>query len=186
MAPIDGAVVPAYRCPSSGLPQYSVPLAPSGVTYSQVQQVSYVGIAGATNSALTGSGFTETRQTNGAATTGCCTGGDVTAGGVLIPNFAVRMAVVSDGTSNTLAISEQSDNLVQADGTVVTWSTGWHGWLIGTSQTTMPGQPGYSAGDSRMFGLTSIRYQVNRKKVGPTAGIVAAWACARTSAATFR
>jgi prepilin-type processing-associated H-X9-DG protein len=41
--------------------------------------------------------------------------------------------------------------------------TGWHGWLIGTSQTVQAGQPGFSSADSRIFGLTSIRYQINQK-----------------------
>ena len=168
MAPIDGAVISAYRCPSSALPSWTQPLAPAGIVFNNVQQVSYVGIAGGTNAAFAGSGFTETRQTNGGS--GCCTGGDVTAGGVLVPNLALRMVAISDGTSNTLAVSEQSDNLIQADGTPVTWSTGWHGWLIGTSQTAVPGQPAYNAADSRMFGLTSIRYEINQKKGWPNGG----------------
>jgi len=163
MAPTNAKVIAVYRCPSSPLPLNAVSMNPSGTVFSDVQNVSYVGIAGGTQQAFAGSGFTETRQTNGANTTGCCTGGNVTAGGVLIPNLAIKLVNISDGTSNTMAVSEQSDWLVQQDGTPVNWSTGWHGWLIGTSQTAIPGQAGYSAADSRMFGLTSIRYQLNQK-----------------------
>ena len=170
MAPIDGKGVLAFRCPSSTLPQYAVTMNPSGTPFANVQRVTYVGIAGGTRQAFTGSSFTETRQTNGAATTGCCTGGDVTAGGVLIPNLAVKLVNVTDGTSNTIALSEQSDWLVTQNGTLVDWSTGWHGWLIGTSQTAVPGQAGYSANDSRAFGLTSIRYQLNQKVGWPDGG----------------
>jgi prepilin-type N-terminal cleavage/methylation domain-containing protein/prepilin-type processing-associated H-X9-DG protein len=164
MAPEDSRIIPNYTCPSTNLPDFSVPLAPAGITYSNVQRVSYVGIAGGTEQAFAGSGFNETRQTNGANTTGCCTGGNVTAGGVLVPNHAIRMTDIIDGTSNTMAVSEQSAMLVQVDGAEVDWSTGWHGWLIGTSQTAIPGQAAYNPADSRMFGLTSIRYQVNQIK----------------------
>jgi prepilin-type N-terminal cleavage/methylation domain-containing protein/prepilin-type processing-associated H-X9-DG protein len=170
MAPTNSRVVPIYRCPSSPLPQYAVNMNPSGTTYTQVQRVTYVGIAGGTTQAFTGSGFTESRQTNGAGTTGCCTGGNVTAGGVLIPSFEIPLNQVTDGTSHTMAASEQSDYLVQLNGTRVDWGTGWHGWLIGTSQNTVPGQSGFSANDSRIFGLTSIRYQINQKKGWPNGG----------------
>jgi prepilin-type N-terminal cleavage/methylation domain-containing protein/prepilin-type processing-associated H-X9-DG protein len=163
MAPANNVTIANYRCPATTLPDFSVPLAPAGITYSGVQRVTYVGIAGATASAFAGSGYVEVRETKGAATTGCCTGGDVTAGGVLNPNLAVALENVTDGTSNTIAVSEQADYLTQQDGTQVDWGTGWHGWLIGTSQTAIPGQPAYSPLDSRMFGLTSIRYQVDQK-----------------------
>jgi prepilin-type N-terminal cleavage/methylation domain-containing protein/prepilin-type processing-associated H-X9-DG protein len=163
MAPENNVTIPNYRCPSSPLPPYSVPLAPAGIAYANVQRVTYVGIAGGTQQAFAGSAFNETRQTNGANTTGCCTGGNVTGGGPLVANFAVEVGKIIDGTSNTLAVSEQSDYLTQADGTKVDWQTGWHGWLIGTSQTAQAGDPGFNPGDSRIFALTSIRYQINQK-----------------------
>ena len=143
---------------------------PQGTAYTQTQYVSYVGIAGGTTEAFAGSGFTETRQTDGANTTGCCTGGDVTAGGPLVPNTAFPLVQITDGTSNTLLVSEQDDYLFQMDGTPVDWSTGWHGWLIATSQTAIPGNPAFSPLDSRMMGLTSIRYQINQKRGWPIGG----------------
>ena len=163
MAPMDGANIPNYRCPSSPLPPFSVALAPAGVTYSQCQRVTYVGIAGGTTNAFNGSGFTETRQTNGANTTGCCTGGDTTGGGPLVANLAVEISRITDGTSNTMAVSEQSDFLTLTDGTKVDWQTGWHGWLIGVRWTAQAGDPAFGNSDNRIFGLTSIRYQINQK-----------------------
>jgi prepilin-type N-terminal cleavage/methylation domain-containing protein/prepilin-type processing-associated H-X9-DG protein len=160
MAPEDGVTIPIYRCPSSPLPDYSVPLW-NGV-YTHIQRVTYAGIAGGTTQAFAGSGFNEARQTNGANTTGCCTAGNITGGGALVPNVAVEISKISDGTSNTLAVSEQSDFLTQTDGTQVDWQTGWHGWLIGTSQTVPAGDPNFSPWDNRIFGLVSIRYQINQ------------------------
>ena len=168
MAPCDGAKIPSFRCPSSPLPEMSVPLI-SGA-YKNVQRVSYVGIAGATSQSFTGSGFQETRQNNAANTTGCCTGGDISAGGPLPPNLAIRFANITDGTSNTLLVSEQSDYLKQSNGARVDWDTGWHGWLIGTSQTGVPGGAGVSSADNRTFGLVTVRYQNNQKAGWPVGG----------------
>jgi prepilin-type N-terminal cleavage/methylation domain-containing protein/prepilin-type processing-associated H-X9-DG protein len=162
MAPSDKVVIPNYRCQATALPQNAVAMTPAGVTYANVQRVTYVGIAGATTAAFAGSGFVESRQTNAAPITSCCTAGDVTAGGVLNPNVAVSLENVTDGTSNTLAVSEQADYLTQQNGAKVDWGTGWHGWLIGTSQTVIPGQPGFSPMDNRIFGLTSIKYLINQ------------------------
>ncbi len=169
MAPSDGSVIPGYRCPSSPLPEYAVAMAPQGVTYSRVQRVTYVGISGATNATFAGSTFTESRQSNAANTTGCCTGGDVSGGGPLPPNLGVTLVGITDGTSNTMMVSEQSDFLTQVDGTKVDWNTGWHGWLIGTSQTAVAG-PSMNSFDNRTFGLVSIRYQINQKVGWPNGG----------------
>ena len=170
MAPSNGVVIPSYRCPSSPLPDYSVALAPAGATYSQVQRVTYVGISGATSDAFAGSSFVESRQTDGANTTGCCTGGRTTAGGVLIPNLAIALTAIPDGTSNTMAVSEQSDYLTLTDGSKADWQTGWHGWLIGTSQTGVPGGANFGNWDNRIFGLVTIRYQINQKTGWPVGG----------------
>lgn len=170
MAPSNGRKISIYRCPSSPLPPDAVAMNPAGTTFDNVQRVTYVGISGATSQSFAGSGYTETRQTNAANTTGCCTGGDVSAGGALPPNVAVNLAMAIDGTSNVLLISEQSDFIQQIDGARMDWNTGWHGWLIGTSQSGIPGQPSFNAYDSREFGLTTVRYQINQKKGWPVGG----------------
>lgn len=170
MAPSNAAVIPNYRCPSSPLPQYAVSMNPSGTVYGQVQRVTYVGISGATTSAFAGSGFTETRQTSAQNNTGCCTGGDISGGGPLPANDALTFPLITDGTSNTMLVSEQSDYLVQVDGTKVDWNTGWHGWLIGTSQSGMAGTAGMGNWDNRIFGLVTIRYQINQTKGWPNGG----------------
>ena len=170
MAPTNDVVIPNYRCPSSPLPQYAVSMNPSGTVYDRVQRVTYVGISGATKAAFAGSTFTETRQTNAAPTTGCCTGGDVSGGGPLPANDAMAFTNITDGTSTTMLVSEQSDFLTQADGTKVDWNTGWHGWLIGTSQSGLAGTAAMSSNDNRIFGLVTIRYQINQTKGWPNGG----------------
>ncbi len=170
MAPCDGVVIPNYRCPSTSLPEFAVSMNPSGTTYSQVQRVTYVGISGATPDIFAGSGYVESRQIAGAGTTGCCTGGWTTAGGPLVPNFAIKLTDITDGTSNTMAVSEQSDYLTQTDGVKVDWQTGWHGWLIGTSEIGVPGGPNFANTDNRIFGLVSVRYQINQKTGWPVGG----------------
>ena len=170
MAPSNSVTIPIYRCPSSPLPEFAVAMNPAGTTFSNVQRVTYVGISGATSDAFAGSTYVESRQVDGAGTTGCCTGGRTSAGGVLVPNFAVGLTAVTDGTSNTMAVSEQSDFLTQTDGAKVDWNTGWHGWLIGTSQTGVPGGTGFSNSDNRIFGLVTVRYQINQKNGWPVGG----------------
>jgi prepilin-type N-terminal cleavage/methylation domain-containing protein len=170
MAPSNGAVIPGYRCPSSPLPEYAVPMNPQGTVFDRVQRVTYVGISGATAQAFTGSNYVESRQNNAANTTGCCTGGDISAGGALPSNFAVGMHAITDGTSNTIVVSEQADYLQQQNSVKVDWNTGWHGWLIGTSQKGIPGGPGVNSADNRIFGLVSIRYRTNQKKGWPVGG----------------
>jgi prepilin-type N-terminal cleavage/methylation domain-containing protein/prepilin-type processing-associated H-X9-DG protein len=170
MAPSNNAVIPSFRCPSSPLPENAVSMSPGGTTYSNVQRVSYVGISGATNQTFTGTSYTEKRQNNAANTTGCCTGGDISGGGALVANQALGLNAMTDGTSNTLLVSEQSDYLTQLDGARVDWDTGWHGWLIGTSQTGVAGSSGMNSYDNRTFGLVTIRYQINQKKGWPNGG----------------
>ena len=170
MAPSNGAWIPCYRCPSTPLPRNAVAMNPSGTTYSNVQRVTYVGISGATTQAFTGSGYTERRQTNAASTTGCCTGGDISAGGVLVPNQAINFRDITDGSSSTMVVSEQGDFIIQLDGKKVDWNTGWHGWLIGTSQTGVPGTSGVNPADNRTFGLVTVRYQNNQLRGWPNGG----------------
>lgn len=163
MAPCANAPLPSLRCPTSPLPLTNTFTPNGNGPYDNVAWVSYVGISGATTDAFAGSAHVETRQTDGANNTGCCTGGRISGGGVLPANQAIKVSDIPDGTSNTLLVSEQSDYLTQLDGTKVTWSTGWHGWLIGTSQRGVAGGSNFSNADHRIFGLVSVRYQINRK-----------------------
>ncbi|QDS88005.1 hypothetical protein EC9_21910 [Rosistilla ulvae] len=123
----------------------------------------YVGISGA---AITSPGFTESRVST---CCGCCShsgsanDGILAAGGVLIANKSLRFRDITDGTSNTLMVSEiggamytaNSSSYTTIDGERV-WVTpaGLHGWLMGTANT------GQTPTD-RVFNLTTIRYEPN-------------------------
>jgi prepilin-type N-terminal cleavage/methylation domain-containing protein/prepilin-type processing-associated H-X9-DG protein len=154
--------LPMYRCPSSPVPEI-VPSPPPGGT--NVQSNSYVGIAGAVNGLIPG--FVETRISANTSATNCCGGGIASGGGILFPASQVTMVGITDGTSNTLVVSEQNDLLTLQDGTRVSWGTGLlHGWYIGSPHRLPPGQQGNN-GDHRHFQMTTIRYQINRKTGWP-------------------
>ena len=114
--------IKTYRCPSSTLPELS---GWDAYTPTGLQKASYVGISGAVNGLIPG--FAETRTqaggVGGAAAgccAGCCGGSIVSSGGVLFPWSRVTLVGVTDGTSNTLAVSEWSDWL-NKDSARVDW-----------------------------------------------------------------
>jgi hypothetical protein len=43
-------------------------------------------------------------------------GGQVSGGGILFPNSAITLSSISDGTSNTIMVGEQSDHIRTAAG----------------------------------------------------------------------
>ncbi len=145
---IDGVVMAALHCPSSPLPPlYSV----GGI---EVQMPSYVGISGATSH----DGFEEHRVNT------CCAGrndGQISGGGTLIPNRAVRLAEVSDGTSHTMIVGEASDFARDAAGVRFRVDGGVPvGWLTGTNVPTTP--PNYTL-PFPSYNLTTIRYTPNTR-----------------------
>jgi prepilin-type N-terminal cleavage/methylation domain-containing protein/prepilin-type processing-associated H-X9-DG protein len=159
----SGVKMPLFRCPSATVGEWNFGAAPPPAQ--QIAANCYVGIAGAVPGLIPG--FTETRFNTGAAVTNCCGGGIASGGGVLFPASKVRLTEISDGTSNTLAVSEQNDFLTVVNGTRWPWGSGLlHGWMIGSSHSTPPGQQG-NGRDLRHFQMTTIRYQINRKTGWP-------------------
>jgi len=142
-----------YRCPSSPLPMF----APSATT---VMQGTYVGISGASNSVGI-VGFTEARLNTNAAT-GCCGGGGhASFGGTLFAGSKVRLAEITDGTSTTMVVSENSDWITDSGGVKRQWTAGGlYGWSMGTNSNAYTTA---SPTDNRMFNCTTIRYSINAK-----------------------
>jgi len=141
---VDGVEIAPYRCPSSVLP----PKYTSSNNAGSIQMfTSYTGIAGSATLDAT-------------ASTGHGLGAG---GGCLYANSNVNMAALTDGTSNTLMIGEQSDHLRDANNAIVTGSYGAitsqgpHGWTMGC------GNPGVgSAYADRHFNCTTVRYNINQ------------------------
>ena len=153
--PTNGRLVDELRieilaCPSSSLP----PL--KRVNSFQLMMPSYVGIAGAARD----DDFSETRVS------ACClpeNRGEISAGGVLIPNRAVRLRQVVDGTSKTLAVGEASDSIQGSDGKEYRIDGGFPmGWIAGTTATGTP--PDYNIGFSPpSWNITTLRYGQNTR-----------------------
>jgi prepilin-type N-terminal cleavage/methylation domain-containing protein len=151
-----------YRCPSSPLPPDC-----TNPPNERQQGVSYVGVSGAVNGLIPG--FNETRVNSGGGSAGCCSGGIAGGGGVLSPNSKTKLGDLTDGTSNTICISEESDYLYTQNGTKVPWAAGmFHGWCIGAYGNSTQAPPNYGpGGDARTFQMTTIRWAINQKKGWP-------------------
>jgi prepilin-type N-terminal cleavage/methylation domain-containing protein/prepilin-type processing-associated H-X9-DG protein len=165
---LDRVKLPLLRCPSSPFPERALNPTPNAVK-PWIQANNYVGIAGAAPVAFgTPPVFIETRFSVGANVTNCCGGGIASAGGVLHQASKVRIAEITDGTSNTMVVSEQSDFLTLDNGTKIDWATGYlHGFIIGWRASVAPPDPRLNNTDVRHFNMTTIRYQINRRGPWP-------------------
>jgi prepilin-type processing-associated H-X9-DG protein len=148
---------PFMYCPSSTLPQ-TVPTNVAGVFF---QGNTYAGIEGAADGNDPNIYSAKSLPTGNVASW-------VSTGGVLIAERAVAIAEISDGTSNTIVVGEQSDWLSPVDPTGATGSqcdTGdcrsdcGHGFMMGTAPSTV---------DNRQFNLTAVVYPINYKTATAT------------------
>jgi prepilin-type N-terminal cleavage/methylation domain-containing protein/prepilin-type processing-associated H-X9-DG protein len=159
----SNVVVPPYTCPSSPFNDAT----PSPHNGTNIQRNHYVGVSGAVNGLVPG--YNHTEQVQGGGGAGCCTGGIYARNGILFPAGKITLDSVSaaDGTSNTMAISEQNTFLITANGSRVGWGTGnLHGWMIGWHSASSTAGAG---GDARTFQMTTIRYAINQTKGWPDA-----------------
>jgi prepilin-type N-terminal cleavage/methylation domain-containing protein/prepilin-type processing-associated H-X9-DG protein len=147
-AAATGVSVKIFFCPSSPLKK-GPPNRQTGSTF-----VSYVAVSGADNGLITG--YTETRLNN------LPCGGNISGGGVLIPNGQLKFSDITDGTSNTIAISEQSNFLLDTTNTKQEWraSQTW-GWYLGVKSTGIPPNFDNIGGDNRQPNMTTVRYKIN-------------------------
>ncbi|MFM9961120.1 MAG: DUF1559 domain-containing protein [Planctomycetaceae bacterium] len=149
---VNGVTIDAMFCPSSPLDQKIVRgNAPGGVI-----KPTYAGVAGATGVFGT---FTETRT----AATGH---GTASQGGFFCDNRFLSMASMRDGSSNVVAMAEESDWLINTatganyDGR----SSCQYGFPMGRS-----GVGGFFA--DRQHNLTTVVYAINQKKFNNPAAI---------------
>jgi prepilin-type N-terminal cleavage/methylation domain-containing protein/prepilin-type processing-associated H-X9-DG protein len=147
--------IKTYFCPSSTLPHFGA----TNQGRANVSLGNYVGISGAVPGSIPG--FNETRVN----TLPC--GGIISGGGVLIPNGQLRLTDITDGTSNTMAISEHSNWIMDNTGTRRDWrATQPWGWYLGVKSPGIPPNFDNNGGDNREPGLTTIRYQINYTPAG--------------------
>jgi prepilin-type N-terminal cleavage/methylation domain-containing protein/prepilin-type processing-associated H-X9-DG protein len=152
---------PFMYCPSSNLPrEVGCPEAGPPVNF-YVQAATYTGISGAADGNATNpysARIVDTLTTNSWASTG----------GVLIMGRGIPIAEITDGTSNTLVIGEQSDFLTPAGPVPSTWipsstpcefgdcrSDCGHGFPMGPYPTMWPYEP--------QFNVTCVYHPINFK-----------------------
>ena len=146
--------IKTYRCPSSTLPERQ---SSSQLAANPRMFTSYVGVGGSA-----------AEPTANGTTSICCTGtGNFRAdGGILYANSSVTMTGISDGTSNTILVGEQSDHLRDANNAPITpngalTSAGPHGWAMGTGNMNVG-----LAYVERTFNVTVVRWQINQRGLG--------------------
>jgi prepilin-type N-terminal cleavage/methylation domain-containing protein/prepilin-type processing-associated H-X9-DG protein len=131
------------RCPSSPLPMMV-----NALSDKRIMSATYVGISGATDHR------TSRDKPPGGTGIGLPAYGRTSAGGVLILFRGVSFAEIRDGTSNTLAIAEQSDWCFDGMGNVMDCRSDCeHGFQMG------PGNDGWE----RQFNLTTALHRINEK-----------------------
>jgi prepilin-type N-terminal cleavage/methylation domain-containing protein/prepilin-type processing-associated H-X9-DG protein len=186
-----GVVIKMFRCPSDPRPDLirndSNVRDASGNETLLVTRNSYVAIAGAVDRLDAGGLFRESRNTDSSSWS--IDFGITAWGGCIVPAFSrVRFSSISDGLSNTMMVSEQSDYLWYKDpktGALVKCddysctSTGG-GLFRGHPGTYRDANGNLSGGqpwmDSRGQTFTTIRYGINQKTnwtwAAPNVGVI--------------
>ncbi len=161
---IDGKSISLMLCPSSPLPEFGQPHNEHSIIRPQ-----YVGISGAVNGT---EGFVNSPTNRQWANH---QGGIASNGGVLVALRSTRIRDITDGTSNTMVVGEQSNWGWDAAGNKVQINN-WQGFMCGINQSVIPF-------NGRPFNLTAVRYAINSPNIplpgvhnndGPNNGIFSA------------
>jgi len=144
---VKGLSIKMFFCPSSPLSSFvmkgNAPVAPQGV-----MSGTYPGISGASTHPDT-SQITD-KDGNGDLHNAT---GRLSKSGVLCSSQQVRFGQISDGTSNTLAVGEQSGYCFKPDGSKVDCRSDFgHGFMMG---------PSSYGGNQRDWNITTVRYGIN-------------------------
>jgi len=138
----NGLVLDIYRCPSSTLPAVATS-APNSMVPSYAGIMGDAGVFPGSTGAVSGSS------------------GIANNTGVLSFSSQVRIPSITDGTSQTIMVGENSAVYVDNAGTLQPGLTpsGIYGWAMGwqSSATTVP------SGDNRCFNCLTVRYTINMR-----------------------
>ncbi len=134
--------LPTYRCPSSAIPVFDI--APVSNNQEMTMVVSYVGIQGAARP------VPGPDPNRGTADLGH---GWSSNNGVLVPNESFKMKDITDGTSNTMIIADQSGFTAGVNRTA-NYYGGWYGTRHGSPVSA-------GRGDLWQTGTTCVRFAPN-------------------------
>jgi len=153
MSYFNNVVIKGYVCPSSTTSPRLIS------TARPIARADYVGIAGAVDSAdFFPAAYPYTDGTEKVGNAGISS-----AAGTFFHNSQVNLAGMTDGTSNTIMVGEQSTMMKDSAGTnQPAWNAGGnYGWTMGYGAASS----GSSLGaDNRSFNCTTLRYKINYKK----------------------
>ena len=88
--------------------------------------------------------------------------GVMASSGVLVPNKSISFADISDGTTNTLMLGEQSDFARDAAGNKIDLrSSNSHGAWVGSTGSDTPGNGAWFCTSFQTWNITTVRYPIN-------------------------
>jgi prepilin-type N-terminal cleavage/methylation domain-containing protein len=141
---LSGVTLPYMFCPSSPLPQFGL----------RGQTIPAGGVASPTYTAITGAVDHPSAVNNDGESNLHRAKGIQSQGGILLPRKFTNFRDISDGSSNTLLIGEQSGWCYAEDGSKVDCRSDYgHTFTMGTTPS--------DAIDDRWFNTTTIRYPIN-------------------------
>lgn len=156
---VHNLLIPVMKCPSSPLDEKSGAEENNSST-NRIFLANYMGIAGAVGD--TGNGnVTVGSYTDNRTAQSDYTGDDgfVSKNGTMFTRSEIKLVAITDGTSNTIVVAEESDFVRTANGTKKDSRSGSRfGWPMGIAGNQFT--TGATTG-GRMFNVTSVRYTVN-------------------------
>jgi len=162
---VNNLTIKVYRCPSSPLPDFYASSNNAGMIE---MFTSYTGVSGS-NADGTASALGSNTAVGSQASSGSY--GIVSGGGILYPNSKVTMVGITDGTSNTLLVAEQSNHLRDGNNSPIIGgfgaitNQGPHGWTMGANGDLREPPAYMSGGDNREFNCTTTRYMINQNNM---------------------